>query len=65
MLRIRRFHDLGQSGWLVLAFIVLGVLPVIGILADIVNFVWYMFRGTVGPNQYGKDPLGQDADIFG
>lgn len=65
MLRIRRFHDLGQSGWLVLAFIFLGVLPVVGIIADIANFIWFMLRGTIGPNQYGKDPLGPDTNIFG
>jgi len=65
MLRIRRFHDLGQSGWLVLLFIFLGVLPVVGIIADLANFVWFMFRGTIGPNQYGPDPLDSNSDIFG
>lgn len=65
MLSIRRFHDLGQSGWLVLLFMVLGSLPIVGIIADIINFVWFMLRGTVGPNKYGRDPLGSDLDIFG
>ena len=65
MLRIRRFHDLNQTGWLVLVFIVVGVIPGIGTLADIANFVWFMIPGTNGSNQYGPDPLGPDFDIFG
>jgi len=65
MLSIRRFHDLGQTGWLVLVFMFLGALPMIGFLADIVNFIWFMLRGTEGPNQYGPDPLALDTDIFG
>ena len=46
---IRRFHDLGQTGWLtILAFI-----PIVslGIL------IWFIFPGTNGPNKYGPDPL--------
>ena len=65
MLRIRRFHDLGQTGWLVLVFIFLGVMPVIGTIADIANFIWFMVRGTNGSNKYGQDPLGHDPDVFG
>lgn len=65
MLRIRRFHDLGQTGWLVLVFMVAGAFPVVGILADIANFIWFIFRGTAGPNKYGPDPLGHDPDVFG
>jgi len=65
MLKIRRFHDLGQSGWLVLVFMVLGAVPVFGIVADIANLIWFAFPGTNGPNKYGQDPLGVDTDIFG
>lgn len=65
MLSIRRFHDLGQTGWLVLVFKVAGYLPVVGIFLALINFVWFMLRGTVGPNKYGRDPLGSDLDIFG
>lgn len=65
MLRIRRFHDLGQSGWLVLLFMFLGALPVVGIFADIANIIWFIFRGTHGPNKYGPDPLGPRTDVFG
>lgn len=65
MLRIRRFHDLGQTGWLVLFFIGVGALPVVGFVADLANFIWFMSRGTDGPNTYGPDPLGPNTDVFG
>jgi len=65
MLAIRRFHDLGQSGWLVLVFTIVGALPLIGTLADIANIIWFAMPGTNGTNKYGRDPLGHDTDIFG
>ena len=65
MLHIRRFHDLGQTGWLVLVFRGLGALPAIGIFFDIANLIWFAVPGTTGPNQYGPDPLSVDTDIFG
>ena len=65
MLQIRRFHDLGQTGWLVLAFMVLGALPGIGLIFDLAHIIWFIFPGTSGPNKYGPDPLGVDTDIFG
>lgn len=65
MLEIRRFHDLGQSGWFVLGFRIVGMLPVIGNLAGLANIIWFIFPGTVGTNQYGPDPLGKDTDVFG
>jgi uncharacterized membrane protein YhaH (DUF805 family) len=48
---VKRLHDLGRPGWHVWAFMVpiyniyLGLLLVFG-------------KGTVGPNQFGPDPLG-------
>jgi uncharacterized membrane protein YhaH (DUF805 family) len=57
MLSIRRFHDLNQTGWLVLVFKVLGALPGIGLLASIGNLLWFALPGTTGPNRYGPDPL--------
>jgi len=65
MIAIRRFHDLGQTGWLVLAFLIVGLLPLIGTVSGFVNFIWFAYPGTQGPNQYGPDPLGHDTDIFG
>ena len=59
MLSIRRFHDLGQTGWLVLAFFVVGaLLPPIAALVNIANFIWFALKGTDGPNPYGPDPIG-------
>jgi len=48
---VKRYHDRNKSGWWVLIILV----PVIGGL-------WYLIecgflRGTVGPNNYGPDPL--------
>ena len=65
MLQIRRFHDLGQTGWLVLAFMVLGALPGVGLIFDLAHIIWFIFPGTSGPNKYGPDPLGHNPDIFG
>ncbi len=65
MLNIRRFHDLGQTGWLVLVFQGLGLIQPIGFVAGLVNLIWFMIPGTAGPNQYGPDPLERNSDIFG
>jgi len=65
MVSIRRFHDLNQTGWLVLLFFVVGQLPFIGTLAGLANIVWFIFPGTSGPNKYGPDPLGPKTDVFG
>ena len=50
----RRLHDVGRSGWWQL----LMLLPVIGFL---VILFWTVQKGTVGPNDYGRDPLGGSA----
>lgn len=60
---VRRFHDLNQTGWLYLAFIIVGILPFIGILASIAMYVWFAFPGTKGPNKYGPDPLGNTDEM--
>jgi uncharacterized membrane protein YhaH (DUF805 family) len=55
-LSVRRFHDLGQTGWLVLVFAVAGLLPVVGLFASLGQIIWFIFPGTNGPNKYGPDP---------
>ncbi|MBL6427139.1 MAG: DUF805 domain-containing protein [Maritimibacter sp.] len=50
----RRLHDVGRSGWWQLLFL----LPVIGFL---VILFWAVQKGTDGPNEYGRDPLGGTA----
>lgn len=64
-LNVRRFHDLGQTGWLVLVFTILGRIPIVTFVAGIVQLIWFIFPGTSGPNKYGPDPkTGIDVDAF-
>ena len=48
---VRRLHDTNRTGWWMLAFII----PLLGL---VLALFWLTKRGTVGPNQYGDDPLG-------
>lgn len=63
-LSVRRFHDLNQTGWLVLVFAVVGAIPLVGILASIGQIIWFALPGTKGPNKYGDDPFGDTSDVF-
>ena len=49
---VRRLHDKDRSGWWY--FIVL--IPLIGLF---ILLYWFVTRGTVGPNRFGPDPLGE------
>ena len=56
---VRRLHDTGNSGWLVL----IGLIP----LGGLVLFVFSLLDGTAGPNEHGPDPKGRGrpvADAF-
>ena len=48
---VRRLHDTDRTGW----WYWIIVIPLIGFIVLIVFFV---FKGTDGPNRYGEDPLG-------
>jgi uncharacterized membrane protein YhaH (DUF805 family) len=48
---VRRLHDTDRSGW----WLLLGLIPLIG---TIILIVWFCYRGTVGSNRFGRDPLG-------
>lgn len=63
---VRRWHDQNQSGWFILLFFVLGLIPIVGILASIANIVFMCLPGTKGPNKYGEDPLEAEnlGDVF-
>lgn len=63
---VRRFHDRDLSGWIYLAAIVLGFVPVVGFLASIAALVITVLKGTPGDNKFGRDPLGAEhsADVF-
>ena len=56
-LAVRRFHDLDQTGWLVLVFFLFGLIPLLGLLVALGQIIWFIFPGTDGPNRYGPDPL--------
>ena len=47
---IRRLHDTNKSGWLTLLILI----PVVG---GLIVLVLCAAPGTVGPNQYGPDPV--------
>lgn len=47
---VRRLHDAGASGWL--------------LLVPGLNIILLAFRGRVGPNRFGPDPLGARLDAF-
>lgn len=50
MLVIRRWHDLGKSGW----FTLLLFIPLVNLFVAI--YLWVK-KGDEGPNEYGDDPL--------
>lgn len=51
---IRRCHDLNHSGWYSLTLFI----PIFNIYV-IIKLLF--FRGTIGPNKYGPDPLGIES----
>jgi len=53
---VRRFHDIGKSGWMVLLFMVLGIIPLVGFIAAIVQLVWLCTDSDPGTNEYGPSP---------
>ena len=54
--QVKRWHDMGRSGWMVL----LNLVPAIG---HLVSLVWLgSVKGTKGPNRYGDEP--QPGDMF-
>lgn len=57
-LTIRRIHDFDKSGWFYLLFIVLSIIPIVGLIASIGWIVIMCLRGTVGDNRFGPDPVG-------
>ena len=53
--QVRRLHDIGKSGWLIL----LSFIPLIGL---IVLIVWYCQEGQPEPNEYGVNPNYDNPD---
>jgi len=55
--KIKRLHDNNKSGW----FLLWTLVPILGQLFALYIFItnWF-FRGTIGYNHYGKDPVKED-----
>lgn len=53
---VRRFHDVGMSGWLYLLCIVLGLIPLVGFIATIFAFVVTVLDSKPMPNKWGNPP---------
>jgi uncharacterized membrane protein YhaH (DUF805 family) len=53
---VRRFHDTGKSGWLFLVLLVLGCIPILGVIAAVIQIVFLCTDSHSGPNQYGPNP---------
>jgi uncharacterized membrane protein YhaH (DUF805 family) len=55
-LTVRRWHDIGNSGWTIVVLVLCGLIPFIGFLAGIVHFAAMCWPGDRGANQYGAPP---------
>ena len=63
--QIRRFHDQGRTGWLVLLNVayysaILLERPLVALLLLAIILMYMGLPGEKGPNQYGPDPLDLD-----
>ena len=55
-LLVRRLHDIGQSGWLVLIIVILGLIPYLGFLSSIAIIVIGVIDTKPEENKYGPPP---------
>lgn len=59
---IRRYHDLGMSGWWYLVFFLLGWIPFVRFIAGVVNFILLgCIDGSRSKNKYGPSPKKVDS----
>ena len=57
-LAMKRLKDMDQSPWLVLVYFIIAFVPCIGGLLQLCMWIWMLItEGTIGPNQYGPDPI--------
>ena len=59
---VRRFHDLGISGWfasiLYIALIISSIIDIRALTIDfLITLILLLIKGTAGTNKYGRDPL--------
>ncbi len=59
---VRRLHDSGKSGWLLLLLIVLSIIPIIGIIAAVARIVLMCLDSDPGMNEYGPNPIYPNMD---
>ena len=52
-LMVRRLHDIGQTGWWLLAIVIVGVIPYLGFISAIAVLVIALIKGQPGENKYG------------
>lgn len=83
-LTVRRLHDMNFSGWWYLVILGLGLISggvegvqgnpsaismIINLISLVISLVILFYPGTKGPNRFGADPLGRDAEyvdnVFG
>lgn len=54
--QVRRLHDIGQSGWILLILIVISLIPYLGLLSTIAYIVLGCIDSQPGENKYGPPP---------
>ncbi|UXM94555.1 DUF805 domain-containing protein [Bartonella sp. HY329] len=57
---VRRFHDIDMTGWWFLLFYLLQCIPLINLIAFVVNIVLFCKPGSEGPNRFGNSPFAID-----
>lgn len=58
---VRRLHDLGLSGWWVLAFVIGATIPAIDTIVALGQLVVMAIPGRRGANRFGGDPKAASA----
>ena len=59
---VRRFHDLNHTGWFIVFFWLIGFIPFLNWISWLIEVILLGFvDGTIGPNNYGKDPRGRQG----
>lgn len=53
---VRRLHDRGRSGFWLIGYAVVGLIPVLGLLSSLLFLVDMLRSGTAGSNRFGTDP---------